>query len=89
MYVDDDFGVRLGNCFHADRLQRFAELFGCNPDRDVVKSLMYSVDRATVIGARRLMRTLVTSDLREMADILRQAAHSRDPRIRLGLMYPG
>lgn len=89
MYVDDDFGVRLGNCFHADRLQRFAELFGCNPDRDVVKSLMFSVNRATVIGARRLMRTLVTGDLREMADILRQAAHRRDTRIRLGLMYPG
>ena len=88
MFVDDDFGVNLHSGFHPDRLRRFAAAISCSSEREHVKSLMFSEDRAIALQARKLMRTLITRDLVELAVILRQAAHRRDPRIRLGLMYP-
>ena len=88
MFVDDDFGVGLHTAFHPERLRRFAGRMSCEADRAKISELIYATDRAIARDSRRVMRELVTSDLVELAAILRSAVHGQHAGIRLGLMVP-
>lgn len=84
VFLDDDFGMRMDQCFLPDRVRRFAGLFGCENDSMTVKRLFDAGDRK----ALATMQDLITGDLCELAVLLRDALHELSPDTRIGLMHP-
>ncbi len=85
MFNDDDYTVRLTQCFAPGRVARFAARFGCASDAKVVSALLVKNNRP----ARVLMAELITDDLVALAGTLRQAVHEVSPETRLGHMHAG
>jgi|GEM_PF-3226614 len=83
LFVDDDYTVRLTQCFIPQRVARFAERFGCANDPKKVEALLGSGNRP----ARALMSELMTDDLVALAEVLRESVHAVSPDTRLGHMH--
>ena len=85
LFVDDDFTVPWGQCFHPLRVSRFASAYGCmNAGADVEIALQRGTGQA-----REIMSELITADLEALAQELARAAHAVSPETRLGVMHPG
>ncbi|MCX7825815.1 MAG: hypothetical protein N2689_09685, partial [Verrucomicrobiae bacterium] len=83
LFTDDDFTVKLSQCFIPQRVARFAERFGCANDPKKVEALLVSGNRP----ARALMSELITDDLAALAEVLRESVHAVSPDTRLGHMH--
>ena len=88
MFVDDDFLVSMNNCFHANRLGRFANEYGCGGDLQTIAALVFSEDQAVQKRARQLMFRLISSDLKKLAVLLRHSVHGHNSEIMIGIMHP-
>jgi len=85
LFVDDDFTVPWGQCFHPLRVSRFASAHG---SENAAHAVEIDLQRGTG-RAREIMSELITADLETLARDLALAAHAVSPETRLGLMHPG